>query len=170
MVHLLAKSNYHNDRSFSNLYYLQYYCLPYLQCVWFLSGILVSIPPAYGIRCYSEECRGSNCTRRGNIECSADDDRCGHLTYTAGSSVQVSKRNCTRSTIDCNEKRICLFYEMSESTDNNSVANCSMDCCRGNLCNAPGKEEGIGSSTFVCLFFQFVFTMCHIFKLSSKYS
>lgn len=112
--------------------------LLYLQCMWFLYGILVSIPPAYSIRCYRGECRGSHCTRFENIECSANEDRCGHLTYTTGSSVKVSKRNCESPT-DCNEGLICAIARYALSRNNDSYTSCSMTCCHSDLCNAPGN-------------------------------
>ncbi|KAJ7378857.1 hypothetical protein OS493_020459 [Desmophyllum pertusum] len=109
--------------------------------VWMLCVILVNIPPANSIRCYYKACFDiSQCRTYGNIDCSEHDDKCGHASFIT-EAREASIWNCTRSSRDCNQERVCRRLTAAMARHNETVSACSENCCDGDLCNAPGSTS-----------------------------
>ena len=109
----------------------------------FLCGCLFVIPPAVSIRCYYKACHGTFCLgETGEVDCEgADEDRCGTLTFATG-TIQNVLRNCTRSTVDCNQESTCAKAgEVMAGWGFSSISDCVMTCCEGDVCNAPEEEK-----------------------------
>ena len=104
------------------------------------------IPPAQGINCFRKIVEdGEVHNNEGEVNClGEDDDKCGTLTFTVDSSVDVMIKNCTRSAIDCNEEEVCERITAHVENLGRTLTQCSLSCCDTDMCNAPGKvqEEG----------------------------
>lgn len=118
----------------------------FFQSLWILCGFIVSFPPASSIKCYAQTCVGHNCTSSKEVECAdTDDDSCGFLNYTVGSSRlkkshTVAIRNCTRwSKNDCNQPKVCEKHKDSWVDPGYTFSACSVMCCNWDLCNKQGE-------------------------------
>lgn len=70
--------------------------------------ILVAIPPSMSIQCYRQTCYDHDCSVAQKVVCKgADDDGCGNVALTTGSSIKISVSNCSRSQYDSSQTVVC---------------------------------------------------------------
>ncbi len=114
-----------------------------LQAVSLLCGFLVAFPPVYSIRCYHKTVYNKQVINDEAVDCKEKGyDKCGTLTFNLdSSSYNVLIKNCTRSTLDCDEAVACERASAVYKKHGLTVMDCSSSCCDSDNCNAPGKKE-----------------------------
>lgn len=70
----------------------------------------------------------------GQVDCRAEYDRCGTVTFNGG-SVNITMMNCTRSSTDCDHMCDAVIAQGFVN-----VSGCVESCCDSDMCNAPGEE------------------------------
>ncbi|XP_020603369.1 uncharacterized protein LOC110042346 [Orbicella faveolata] len=113
-----------------------------------LTGFIAVIRPASSISCYVKDCTyypddEPYCRDSGLVDClEEDDDKCGTLSFTLGSNIEVKVWNCTRSTHDdCNEQVTCDHMRKLAVDIDDTIESCAVTCCEGDECNDPGKKK-----------------------------
>ena len=77
----------------------------------------------------------------GDVDCTAEYDRCGFLTFALSPHREVRLMKCTRSFAECNNNICGLVTAHAMAEGLGIVTECVQTCCDSDMCNAPGKGE-----------------------------
>ncbi|XP_078355910.1 uncharacterized protein LOC144640700 [Oculina patagonica] len=107
-----------------------------------LCGFLAVIPSTHSLRCYNKVCEDGDCVGiTEGLVCGEGYDKCGTLTFTTSSSIEVLQINCTISDRDCNEEDLRVRLTAFLSSFDETLSEFSVSCCDGDMCNAPAERK-----------------------------